>query len=105
MSRRPDTLSKRISDGDELLMEEREELAALLGYGCPQSTKHELYRKLGMLSLFKNAGLFDRVQLFGWDEENAPGGHKAQYVPGQDASTEIPRLRNLVRSMGYKASR
>ena len=101
---RQDTLATRISNGEELLPIERQELVELLGYKCPRSTKDELYRKLGMLSLFKNAGLFDRVQLHGWDD-NGPGGHAVQYVAGQDATVEIPRLRNLVRSMGEKATR
>jgi hypothetical protein len=81
------TLSKRISAGQELTEAEINSLVDLLGYKCYRRTKLNLSSVLGWIPDILNHGIFDRVIL-----ENG----NAVYCAGQSYPDEIRTVRRLL---------
>ena len=91
MNIQEDTLHARIwnakhEDKDNSFTEEQlDELVKLIGSGCRQDTKDRLYRRLSMLSLMPNYGIYNRVDIL-------PIG----YCAGQSYPDEIRTVRQLI---------
>lgn len=79
-----DTLSNRISKGQELTEREQSELLVIIGAYCQPRTKRMIERQLSYVPDIDNCGIYKRVHL-----EN--GG--ASYCAGQSYPDEIRRLR------------
>lgn len=83
---RQDTLRNRIDGDKDLTENEIDALVNLLGHGCMQKTKDRLERRLALLILQPNYGIYGRVLL----------SPRLEYCAGQSYTDEIKTVRNLL---------
>ncbi len=83
---RQDTLSYRVNHKIDLTEDEVYAVVAVIGDHCQQKTKDKLCRRLALVSLMPNYGIYDRVII----------SPRASYCAGQSYPDEIRTVRRLI---------
>lgn len=84
-----DTLYNRIRDGKELTEAEQDDLYELLAKGCRGRRRAAIARALRYVPDIENYGIYSRVYV-------NDDGYGASYCAGQDYTSELKTVRELL---------